>query len=128
MLEYWNFLHLFFFHFNTIFAVEWNNDIIRFPIMGYCFFCLTIYALLHQDYWSNWLQSQQSLMLYNKTYVTICLYCCWWWNPWCLLTAHLSHVSMIDQLHSYSVIKDLLVAPHNQAYTLNFNKNLQYSL
>jgi len=32
-----------------------------FSIMGYCFFCSTIYALLHQDYWSNWLQSQQFL-------------------------------------------------------------------
>jgi len=51
------------------------------PTTGYCFFCSTIYALLHQDYLSNWLQLQQYLILYSKTHVTICLRCYLWCNP-----------------------------------------------
>ena len=55
--------------FRTIFVKrKWCHNC---SAMGYCCFCLTIYALLHQDYWSNWLQSQQSLIPYSKAQAVV---------------------------------------------------------
>ena len=69
-----------FYHF-TPFLLLSKTTMSYLSIMGCCFFC-SIYTLLHQDYWSNWLQLQQSLMLSSRTYAMICLQCCRWHNPW----------------------------------------------
>jgi len=38
-----------------------------FSSIGYCFFCSTFCALLHQDYLSNWPQSQRFLIFFSET-------------------------------------------------------------
>jgi len=78
LLEYRNHLQvLLLSHHCTTVLIETKMSC--FSIMGYCFFSSTTYALLHLEYRSNWPQSQQSLILYNKNDVTI-------WLPLLLMT------------------------------------------
>jgi len=64
------------------FLIDRNNDVILF-LQGDAASYFRQYALLQQNYRSNWVQSHQSLLLYSKTHVTVCLHCSWWRNPWC---------------------------------------------
>jgi len=102
--------------------VPWTKQCHSFSIiiMGYRFLCLTIYALFHKDCRSSWLQLQQSIILYNKIHVTICLHCCWWRNPSKPVSCEISDFMMCA--HAQVNILHMKYTQKTDNYGLGFGK------